>query len=270
VHLRYIWAMHPLITSNQNPRIKLAVSLDKPKTRRELGLFLVEGLPELQLAIKAGYEVAGVFFKSPSKAETDILNLVDDHLLTPVSEAVFAKLAYREGTSEVIAMVKTRNHPISALALPDNPLVLILESVEKPGNLGAILRTADAAGIDAVIVCDPQTDFYNPNVIRSSIGAVFTNHLAVSDSASAIDWLKQNHIPIFCTHLHASRPYHEIDYRSGGAIVMGTESTGLSEIWPRNATANIIIPMHGKVDSMNVSVSAAIVIFEALRQRNNL
>jgi len=262
--------MQPFITSIQNPRIKLAVSLDKPKTRREHGLFLVEGLPELKLAIKAGYEISVVFFKSPSAAESELFNLVDDAILTPVNDAVFAKMAYRESTSEVIAMVKTRNHPISGLTLPKNALVLVLESVEKPGNLGAILRTADAAGIDAVMVCDPQTDFYNPNVIRSSIGAVFTNQLAVSDSATAIEWLLQNQIPIYCTHLHASRPYYEMDFSKGGAIVMGTESTGLSEIWPKNATSNIIIPMHGMVDSMNVSVSAAIVIFEALRQRINL
>jgi TrmH family RNA methyltransferase len=263
--------MHPLITSFQNPRIKLAVSLDKPRSRRENGLFLVEGVPELTLAMKAGYEVAGLFFNPNTYSEKEAIELVgDEQLLTPVSEEVFKRLVYREGTSQVIALVKTRNHTLKELNLPDNPLILVIEAVEKPGNLGAILRTADAAGVDAVIVCDAQTDFYNANVVRSSIGAVFTNKLAAASSADVITWLKYKSIPIYCTHLDASRPYTEVDFRPGGAIVVGTESTGLSEIWPQNAAFNIIIPMHGEVDSMNVSVSAAVVIFEAVRQRNKV
>jgi TrmH family RNA methyltransferase len=146
-------------------------------------------------------------------------------------------------------------------------LILILEGVEKPGNLGAILRTADAAGIDAVIICDPQTDFYNPNVIRSSIGCVFTKQLASATSAETIEWLRQKKVNIYCTYLQASKPYHTIDYTKPSAIVMGTESTGLSEIWVENSNANIIIPMQGKIDSMNVSTAAAVVVFEAKRQR---
>ena len=153
------------------------------------------------------------------------------------------------------------------IALRQDPLLLILESVEKPGNLGAILRTADAAGLDAVIICDPQTDFYNPNVIRSSVGCAFTTPFASATSEETIQWLKKNNIACLATHLAASKPYDEIDFRKACAIVMGTESTGLSQAWVSAAEATIIIPMKGKVDSLNVSTAAAIIIFEANRQR---
>ena len=167
----------------------------------------------------------------------------------------------------MIAVAEQKIHRLENIKLSTNPLLLILEAVEKPGNLGAVLRTADAAAVDAVIICDPQTDFYNPNVIRSSVGCVFTNQLAAVSSEEAIAWLKKNQIQIFCTSLQASKPYHLVDYTKPCAIVMGTESTGLSEIWTKNSNTNIIIPMRGKIDSMNVSNATAVVVFEALRQR---
>ena len=136
-----------------------------------------------------------------------------------------------------------------------------------PGNLGAILRTSDAAGIDAVIICDPQTDFYNANVVRSSLGCVFTKQLATASTEETVTWLKKNKVNIYCTYLKASRPYHEVDFKTSAAIVMGTESTGLSDEWVKNSDANIIIPMQGAIDSMNVSTAAAVVVFEAVRQR---
>lgn len=260
--------MQPGITSTQNPRVKLAVSLDKSRTRKDLGLFVVEGLRELRLALKAGYEMHTVFYNARLVSDDEILDLIEDEqLLFSVGDNVFEKLAYRESTSGVVAILKARKHLLNKLILPKNPLVLVLESVEKPGNLGAMLRTADAAGVDAVIVCDPLTDFYNPNVVRSSIGAVFTCNLASASSAETISFLKESNIQIFCTHLEASEMYFKKDFTRGAAIVMGTESTGLSDLWTANSDANIIIPMQGTVDSMNVSVSAAIVIFEALRQR---
>ncbi len=160
-----------------------------------------------------------------------------------------------------------RLNQLAQIKLSAQPLVLVIESVEKPGNLGALLRTADAAGIDAVICCDTQTDFYNPNVIRSSIGSVFTNQIATATSEETIEWLKKNNIKIFCTYLEAAKPYNEIDFTQSSAIVMGTEATGISDLWVKNADANIIIPMKGKIDSMNVSTAAAVVIFEACRQR---
>jgi TrmH family RNA methyltransferase len=180
---------------------------------------------------------------------------------------VFNKIAYRESTGGIIALVEQKQHQLSDLRLGKNPLLLILEGVEKPGNLGAMLRTADAAAVDAVIICDERVDFYNPNVIRSSVGCVFTNQIAASPSDKTIHWLKQNNIQILCTYLMASMTYTEVDFTKPSAIVMGTESLGLSEQWIENSTQNLIIPMQGKIDSMNVSTAAAVVIFEASRQR---
>jgi TrmH family RNA methyltransferase len=197
-------------------------------------------------------------------------NLGTERQLIPVSKEVFDKIAVRENSGGVIAVAEMRVNELSQLKLKANPLLLIIESVEKPGNLGALLRTADAAGADAVICCDTQTDFYNPNVIRSSIGCVFTNQIASATSEETINWLKKNGVNIFCTYLDAAKPYYEIDFTQPSAIVMGTEATGISDLWVKNANANIIIPMQGKIDSMNVSTAAAVVIFEAKRQRGFL
>ncbi|MCK6618737.1 MAG: RNA methyltransferase, partial [Cyclobacteriaceae bacterium] len=185
-----------------------------------------------------------------------------------VTKPVFDKIAVRENSGGVIAVAEMKLHGLDQLRLSKKPLVLVLEAVEKPGNLGAILRTADAAGVDAVICCDPLTDFYNPNVIRSSLGCVFTNQLASATSEDTIRWLKKNELAIYCTYLKSSKPYTAVDFTKPCAIVMGTEATGLSEIWITHSDTNIIIPMHGKIDSMNVSTSAAVVVFEARRQRS--
>ena len=261
-------AMHFLITSTQNPKIKSLLSLEKPRERRKQQLFLVEGAKEIKLALEAGYKIGNIFFCEEiiNKEESEFL-FVQDKLLIPVSKDVFEKIAMRESTGGMIAVAEQKVHRLEEIKLSKNPLVLILESVEKPGNLGAILRTADAAGVDAVIICDPQTDFYNPNVIRSSVGCVFTKQIASATSEETIAWLKKENIKIFCTYLKASKFYHEIDFTQPSAIVMGTEATGLSPLWVQQSTANIIIPMGGKIDSMNVSTCAAVVIFEAKRQR---
>ena len=149
-----------------------------------------------------------------------------------------------------------------------NPLILIAEAPEKPGNIGALLRTADAANVDAVIIANPKTDMYNPNIIRSSIGCLFTNQIAVENTEGIISFLKENNINIFCAALQASVAYHTQNYTSPTAIIVGTEATGLSNAWLNASTQNIIIPMQGEIDSMNVSVAAGILIFEAKRQRN--
>jgi RNA methyltransferase, TrmH family len=195
-----------------------------------------------------------------------VLNL-SDKFLARVTKDVFDKIAVRENSGGIIAVAEMKPHRLDQIKLSKNPLVLVLESVEKPGNLGAILRTADAAGVDAVIICDPQTDFYNPNVVRSSLGCVFTKQIAAATSEETIQWLNQNNITIYCTYLKASKAYHETDYTKPSALVMGTEATGLSDVWIKNSNANIIIPMGGKIDSMNVSTATAVVIFEAKRQR---
>jgi len=260
--------MHVKITSTQNPKVKSLLSLEKPRERRKQQLFIVEGAQEVRMALEAGYKIGNIFFCEEildQKESGDLLR--DDKLLVPVSREVFDKIAIRESTGGILAVAEQKAHRLEDIVLSKNPLLLILEAVEKPGNLGAILRTADAAGVDAVIICDPQTDFYNPNVIRSSVGCVFNKQIASATSEETIAWLKKNHVNIFCTYLKASQPYHEVDYTQSSAIVMGTEATGLSDLWVENATANIIIPMLGKIDSMNVSNAAAVVVYEAMRQR---
>ncbi|GAB1444827.1 MAG: RNA methyltransferase [Cyclobacteriaceae bacterium] len=260
--------MHPVIISHSNPKIKHLISLDKSRERKKLGLFVIEGLKELKLAKNNGYEIESIFYSTHLIDETTLQKAgFQKSQLWAVGQNVFEKIAYRETTGGVVAIAKQKSNRLDQLQLKNNPLLLVLEAVEKPGNMGAILRTADAAGVDAVVCCDPQTDFYNPNVIRSSIGCVFTNQIAAATSDETIAWLKAKQIKIFCTYLGGSIPYTSASFQQPCAIVMGSESSGLTEAWIKNSAANIIIPMKGKIDSMNVSVSAAIVVFEALRQR---
>ena len=260
--------MHVLISSTQNPKIKSLLLLEKPRERKKQSVFVVEGKKEVMYAMEAGYKIENIFFCQDIISFQELMGLnLEDNLLIPVSREVFDKIAVRESSGGMVAIVEQKTHRLNDIKLKKNPLLLILEAVEKPGNLGAILRTADAAGVDAVIICDPQTDFYNPNVIRSSVGCVFTKQIASATSEETIEWLMKNNVQIFCTYLQASKPYYEIDFIGPSAIVMGTEATGLSDNWVKNATSNIIIPMQGIIDSMNVSTAAAVVIFEALRQR---
>ncbi len=260
--------MHFKITSTQNPKVKSLLALEKPRERRKQQLFIIEGQREIALALAAGYKIGNLFFCDEIVTERELASLpLEDKLLIPVSKEVFEKIAMRESSGGLLAVAEQKTHRLDDILLSKNPLILILEGVEKPGNLGAVLRTADAAAVDAVIICDPQTDFYNPNVIRSSVGCVFTNQLAAASSEETIAWLKKNDISIFCTYLRASHPYHQTDFRQPSAIVMGTEATGLSDIWVQNSKSNIIIPMLGKIDSMNVSNAAAVVVYEAMRQR---
>ena len=257
-----------IITSVQNARIKHVVALQqKSSLRREEGLFVVEGQREIEHCIEGGYEVVEVFKRSQ---ESGVRREVE-YIVTP---QVYEKMAYRGSTEGIIAVVKSKGHSLSSLLIPpssflekDNPLVVVLESVEKPGNLGAILRSADAANVDAVIVCDPLTDLYNPNLIRASIGAIFTVPTAVCTSQECIAFLKERHIKILTAQLQDSYEYYNYDMRQATAIVMGTESTGLTQQWREAADAHIRIPMLGRLDSLNVSVSAAILMFEAVRQR---
>lgn len=244
------------------------MALEKPRERRKQQLFIIEGKKEIGMALKAGYKIGNLFYCVDIFPETDLKSLrIEDKFLVPVTQEVFDKIAVRENSGGVVAVAEMKTHRLEDVTLGKTPLVLVLESVEKPGNLGAILRTSDAAGIDAVIICDPQTDFYNANVVRSSLGCVFTKQLATASTEETVTWLKKNKVNIYCTYLKASRPYHEVDFKTSAAIVMGTESTGLSDEWVKNSDANIIIPMQGAIDSMNVSTAAAVVVFEAVRQR---
>lgn len=250
-----------VITSVQNARIKHVVALQqKSSLRREEGLFVVEGQREIEHCIACGYEIEELF----------VLNTISYTGHSPailVSPQVYEKMAYRESTEGIIAVAKTKQHRLKDLSLKENPLIVVLERVEKPGNLGAILRSAEAAGVDAVIVCDPLTDLYNPNLIRASIGGVFNVPVAVCTSEECIAFLKQRHITILTAQLQDSYEYYDYDMRPATAIVMGTESTGLTQQWREAADAHIRIPMLGRLDSLNVSVSAAILMYEAVRQR---
>ena len=253
-----------IITSVQNARIKHVVALQqKSSLRREEGLFVVEGQREIEHCIACGYEIVELYV-------LDGLDVERDHFV--VTPQVHEKMAYRGSTEGIIAVAKCKEHTLSTinyqLSTKNNPLVVVLESVEKPGNLGAILRTAEAAGVDAVIVCDPLTDLYNPNLIRASIGGVFSVPTVVCNSKECIAFLKEHQIRILTAQLQDSYEYYDYDMRHATAIVMGTESTGLTNIWREVADAHIRIPMLGRLDSLNVSVSAAILMYEAVRQRN--
>ncbi len=257
------------ITSARNERIRQVLELqEKSRTRRALGLFVVEGRRELEHCLEAGYELDSVFWCPEILPELP-QELIGDVPVSELTAELYGRIAYRGGTEGLVARVKARPHTLDDLALKENPLIVVLESVEKPGNLGAVFRSADAAGADAVIICDPLTDLYNPNLIRSSIGGVFTVQSAVCDSASAISWLKARGMKILTAQLQDSSWYYDVDMKGGTAIVIGTEATGLTEQWREAADAHIRIPMLGALDSLNASVSAAILLFEAVRQRNS-
>lgn len=258
------------ITSAQNPKIKTLLELqEKSKARRREGLFVVEGKRELLHCLSVGYKPHTIFVCSDILSETDLNEISSraEGKIIDIPSQLYEKVAYRGGTEGVIAEVFCKTHTIDSLEVKENPLIVVLESVEKPGNLGAVLRSADASGADAVIICDPLTDLYNPNLIRASIGSVFTVPTIAATSAETISWLKARNINIYTAQLQDSEWYYDTDMKKGTAIVMGTEATGLSEIWREAADAHIKIPMLGKLDSLNVSVSAAILLFEAVKQR---
>lgn len=260
------------ITSLQNPRIKNIVHLSKGRERKSQNLFVIEGYREISMAFASGFSINELYYSKEIGLTVEIDHLINkmpkEVKLVEISRSVFEKIAYRENSDGLLALATPRYTALAQLELPKTPLVLVLESVEKPGNLGAILRTADAANLDAVIVCDPQTDVYNPNVVRSSLGCIFTQQVVTCSTSEAIDFLRDKGIFSFAAALTAKGFYHDADFTKPTAIVMGTEADGLSETWLKGADASIKIPMSGKVDSLNVSTSAAILVFEARRQRN--
>lgn len=254
------------ITSAQNPKIKTLLALEeKSRLRREMGLFVVEGRREIGHCLESGYKIATLFVCPEIYGDA---SLPEASSVIEVPAFLYDKIAYRGGTEGVIAEIYSKSLKLGDLSLPENPLVAVLESVEKPGNLGAVLRTADAAGADAVLICDPLTDLYNPNLIRSSLGGIFTVPCVACSSEEAIAYLKSRGIQILTAQLQDSSWYYDTDMKRGTAIVIGTEDKGLTDIWREAADAHIKIPMLGALDSLNASVSAAILLFEAVRQRN--
>ncbi len=265
--------MHKHISSLQNPAIKKLLQLqEKSRTRKKEGVFVIEGRREIELALKGGFHIGELYYSEPliSSEEAQKIVLGNHTEIIEISSEVYEKVAYRGSTEGLIAVAKTKNISLQHVDLQTkNPLILIAEAPEKPGNIGALLRTADAAGVDAVFIANPRTDMFNPNIIRSSVGCVFTNQIATGSTSEIITFLQERKIAIFGAALQASVPYDSIDYTKASAIVVGTEATGLSEEWLQNTTQNIVIPMKGEIDSMNVSVAAGILIFEANRQRRH-
>ncbi len=257
-----------MITSTQNQRIKhLLLLQQKSAQRRADGLFVVEGRREVEHCLEAGFTLRSAFV-CEEIAEAP-LSLPQDVEVVPVSRNVYERIAYRGGTEGIVAVVEVRKAELSDLRLSSSPLIVVLESVEKPGNLGAVLRSADAAGADAVIVCDPLTDLYNPNLIRSAVGALFTVPCVACSTEECISFFKEKGIQILTAQLQDSKLYYDTPMTGPTAIVMGTEATGLTNQWREAADAHIRIPMLGQLDSLNVSVSAAILLYEAVRQRQS-
>ncbi len=256
------------ITSTKNNKIKDLLNLTKLKERNSRNLFLIEGLREISMALNAGYKMKEIYYCREVNLQPQAHYLIESfELKTEVSKNVFEKLAYRENSDGLIALAEPVHISLDNIKLNTNPLLLILESVEKPGNLGAILRTSDAAGIDALLICDEVTDIYNPNVIRSSLGCIFSCQVIVCNTDDAITFLNNRKIRSYAAALTATNYYHNADFTKPSAIVMGSEADGLSAKWLERADQQIKIPMYGKADSLNVSASAAVIVYEAKRQR---
>ena len=259
--------MEEIIVSTSNPRIKNVIKLkEKSSERKAQDLIVVEGAREILRAKENNFEIKTLFVCDivNQKRHKEIFSNIN-HLVR-VSKEVFEKIAYRENSDGLLALIKPKNFRISDLKLSANPFIIILESVEKPGNLGAITRTADGGGADAVIVCNAKTDIYNPNAVRASIGCVFSKQVAAASSEEVLKFLKEKNITPYAAALTGKKNYTETDFTKPCAIVFGTESEGLSPTW-LSAVEQIKIPMLGKVDSLNVSASCAVMVYEAVRQR---
>lgn len=259
------------IESLQNKQLKQLTKLQsKSRSRRQLNSFVVEGEKEVTSALNSGYR-ALQFFVCQTILDPSFLDHLQNNTgsadFVSVSKVIYNKLAYRQNSEGIIAVFKTKAHDLDSLELSENPLVLVAEAPEKPGNIGALLRTAEGADLDAVIIANPKTDLYNPNIIRSSVGCLFNTPIATGSTTDIIRFLKEKDIAIYAATLQNSNSYLKTDFTKPSALVVGTENAGLSEEWREAASQNIIIPMRGQNDSLNVSVSAGIFIFEALRQR---
>lgn len=264
----------PYIQSRNNDQIKNLVKLRERKHRERQERFLVEGLRELSHALDSDYSLETIYYCPqyfPSDEHSQFIHEVRNLNKVPlirVSEEAFSKATYREGPDGVIAVARQQAYSIQELKLPDDPLLLILEGIEKPGNLGAILRSADGAGADAVILVDCLLDLYNPNVIRASQGLIFSMPIVCTQSDFLASWLLERKIQCIATTPDTSKLHWNADYKTPTALLFGSESDGLSDFWLNRATEQIRIPMSGKADSLNVSVAAAICLYEARRQRS--
>ena len=255
------------IESAQNPKIKNLLKLqEKSRERKKQGLFVVEGVQENRMAMESGFVPEEFFICENIFNEELELSCYKKYFVSP---ALFGKIAYRESTGGILGIYKILNNSLEEIKLKENPLVVVLEAVEKPGNLGAVLRTCDGAAVDLLVVCDPLVDFFNPNVIRSSVGTIFTNQVVSAEKQEVLNWLKKNKIQIISTFLREeTQSLYETDFKKSSAIILGTEAFGLTDFWAAHSDFLIKIPMNGKVDSLNVSNAAAVCIYEAVRQRS--
>ena len=257
------------ITSFQNVMIKQAQALREARERRAEGMTIIDGAREIRRAFEAGLIFEKVFYV---KGQQDVLlkQLSAKNIeLIEVSDKVMEKLAYGERHESIVALAKTPMVALKDLKLSVQPLVVVLESLEKPGNLGAILRTCDGVGVEAVLVCDPKTDVYNPNVIRSSTGVIFSIPVVCASASEVSSFFKSKKIKICASTPAAQKSYTQADFKGAWALVLGSEDQGLSDFWLRQADMTVKIPMNGLADSLNVSISAAIILYEALRQRQS-
>jgi TrmH family RNA methyltransferase len=259
------------ITSLTNPRVKAAVRLRDRRERDATGLTIIDGAREVLRALDAGVDLETAFVARDLVRSADALAVVDRigrrNVTTDVSAAVLAKIAFGDRSDGVVAIVRMPRPRLDDLELPADPLVVVVEAVEKPGNLGAILRSADGAGVDAVIAVDPLTDVFNPNAIRASLGTIFALPVVSATSAETLAWLREQAIRPVAAIVESSTPYTEVDLRGPLAIVLGSEAGGLSQAWRAAGVTPVSIPMAGIADSLNVSVAAAVLLFEAVRQR---
>ncbi len=256
------------ITSSQNPRIKKIVRLRDDKRQRQIEkLMLVEGWDEINLALIAGHKPQSLLI-SPELIKRQF-NTTNVETLT-VNRAVFEKISFRENPDGWLAVFPLPQTSLGDIKLSQDPLIIVAESIEKPGNLGAILRTADAAGVEALLVCDARVDIYNPNVVRASRGTLFTVPTIEISNEKALSFLRDHKIKLIAATPQAKTEFTDQDLRGSLAIVLGTEKEGLSDFWLREVDSKIKIPMIGKVNSLNVSIANALIVYEALRQRKNL
>lgn len=260
------------ITSIQNPRIKQAVRLRDGRSRRRLGRMLIDGVREIHRAYRSDISIIEVYWcatddRRPEQAQI-LQALIDDHVsVFEVTEPVFEKLAFGQRSEGLVAVAQTPKWDLDRLNVPPDGLVAVLEGIEKPGNVGAILRSADAAGVAAVILADEGTDLFNPNAIRASLGAIFSVPMATAPARQVLDWLRHHGFSIYAAWPDGSKEYSQVNYGGRSAVVLGSEALGLSELWRASDITRVRIPMQGVIDSLNVSATAAVLFYESLRQK---
>jgi TrmH family RNA methyltransferase len=262
------------LTSPQNPKIKQVLKLRERRARDRSGHFLIEGYRELFRAVSSSASIVQLFV-----SEEHFLGSNESALIEKIQESgtdifflspeLFTRISYRDRPDGLLGIAKKNPLSLNDIALSSNPLLIVAEAIEKPGNLGTILRSSDAVGADGLIVCDRCTDIYNPNVVRASVGTLFTVPVTEAEGRETLSFLKEKRIQIVCATPHAKQEYLDADLTGPVAIIVGTEQLGLSEKWLENADVSVRIPMRGVADSLNVATATTLLLYEVLRQRRS-